>query len=74
MKARVFLIVDRTGGYRVTKRPPFLDRGEICLRLAVTIPDGCFQAPAIDVAVDVPVERVRPPEALVEIEDAEAGG
>ena len=73
MKAKVFLILDRTGGYRVTKRAPYLDRGEICLRLAVSIPDGCFQAPAVDVAVDVPEDRVRAPEARVTVEDAEAG-
>ena len=74
MKAKVFLIVARDGSYRVTKRPPYLDRGEICLRLGVTIPDACFQAPSIDVLVDVPADRVRAPEALVEVEDAEAGG
>jgi hypothetical protein len=73
MKAKVFLIVRRDGDYRVTKRPPFLDRGEICLRLGVTIPDACFQAPAIDVQVEVPADRVRAPEVVVDIEDAEAG-
>jgi len=73
MKAKVFLIVRRDGNYRVTKRPPYLDRGEICLRLGVTIPDACFQAPAIDVAVEVTEDRVRPPEAAVDVEDAEAG-
>lgn len=74
MRCKVFLIVDRAGNYRVTKRPPDLDRGEICLRLGVSIPDACFQAPAIDVEVQVPEDRVRLPEALVEVEDAEAGG
>jgi hypothetical protein len=73
MKARVFLIMNRAGGYRVTKRPPYLDRGEVCLRLAVTIPDACFTSPVIDVAVDVPPDQVQRAECAVDLEIAEAG-
>lgn len=73
MRCRVFLIVNREGGHRVTKRPPWIDRGEICLRLNVTIPDACFTAPMIDVGVEVPVDQVQPATASIDVEAAEAG-
>jgi hypothetical protein len=73
MIAKVFLIVDRDGNARMTKRSPYLDRGEIALRLTVNIPNACFTAPIVDVVLDVPADRVETPQATIEIVSAEAG-
>jgi hypothetical protein len=73
MHTKAFLILNRYGVVRVTKRPPALTRGEIGLRLAVIIPDECFAGPLVDVAVEVASDQVRPAEVTFDIEDAEAG-
>jgi hypothetical protein len=73
MQARLYLVLDRQGHYRLTKRAPYIARGEICLRVAVNIPDACFAAPLVDVTLDVQADRVRPAEAEIVVEEAEAG-
>lgn len=73
MKTKCFLIMDRDGAVRLTRRTPYLTRGEIALHLTVTIPDACFAAPTIPVALDVPADQIRPAEARVEVEQGEAG-
>jgi hypothetical protein len=68
MRTKAFLILDQFGHVRATKRTPILGRGEIAVRLAVSIPDQCFQAPVVDVVLDVPPDRLLTPSASVTVE------
>lgn len=66
MKDKVFLVADSWGVLKLTKREPVLNRGEVAVRLTVTIPDAVFKNPIVDVSVDVPDDRVIEPIAEVE--------
>jgi hypothetical protein len=67
MKNTVFLVADYDGVVRMTKRYPSLHRSEIAIQLRVTIPDGCFKAPALIANVEVPEDRVLQPSADIEV-------
>lgn len=66
MKTKVFLIADAWGVVRLTKREPALNRGEVAVRLTVTIPDAVFKNPIVDASVEVAEDRVIAPSVEVE--------
>jgi hypothetical protein len=68
MKSEVYLIADRHGVNRLTKRVPELSRHEVAVRLEVEIPDSCFRAPVIGVGtVTFTEDMVDPPQANVNV-------
>jgi len=69
MRDRVYIITDSVGVLRMTKREPTLNRGEVAVRLSVTIADECFRNPILDAAVDVPPDQTILAEADVDVED-----
>lgn len=68
MKDKVYLVADPYGVLRMTKREPSLNRGEVAVRVTVTVPDGVFKQPIIGVVVDVPEDRVIEPVAEVVVD------
>ncbi len=66
MKDVIFIVADKTGALRMTKRAPVLKRAEVAVKLNLSIPDGCFLSPVISVALDVSEDRVIVPTATVE--------
>jgi hypothetical protein len=66
MKQTIFIVADRNGISRLTKRVPFLGRGEIGVCLKVTIPDAAFTSPLIHAELDVLDEHVMQPTVTLE--------
>ena len=69
MKDTCYLIADRYGVKRLTKRPPSLSRNEIGVAVKITIPDSAFRSPFITTSLDVPEDSVIQP--IVEMEIVE---
>jgi hypothetical protein len=53
MKDVIFLVVDRTKVIRMTKGLPSLHRGEIPVKLNVTVADSAFREPVLERDVEV---------------------
>ena len=70
MKQTVYIIASKSGIERLTKRHPFLGRGEIGVKLTVTIPDAAFSSPLIAAALDVEDEHVIQPTVTIEPHEA----
>ena len=70
-----YIVMNDCGIQRMTKRPGKLARGEISVRVRLSVPESCFEEPAIMADIDVPEEAVRRPVVEVEVpavvEDAE---
>jgi hypothetical protein len=49
----IFLVVDRTKVQRMTKSLPTLRRGEIPVKLNITVADGAFREPVLEREVEV---------------------
>ena len=69
MKDNVYLICDRNGVRRLTKRAPVLARYEIGVHLRITIPADAFKAPIITADVEVPETATLQPAISVDIVD-----
>lgn len=72
MKDAVYLVADENGVVRMTKRVPSLYRQEVAVKIAVTIPDGCFRSSVFTASVDVPEDRVIQPHIEVDVAEVEA--
>lgn len=70
MKSTVYLIADRFGVTRMTKRWPSLGRDEIAVEIKVTIPDGAFKSPVLSAVLDVVDGQVIQPTVTLEAMDA----
>jgi hypothetical protein len=66
MKTTIYIIATRNGIERMTKRSPYLGRGEIGVALKITIPDAAFTSPLIRAELDVQDEHVIQPTLTVE--------
>lgn len=66
MKDSVYIVSDAWGVQKMTRREPVLSRGEVAVRVTITVPDNCFKNPIINAALDVPEDRVIEPRAEVE--------
>ncbi len=53
MQANCYLIVNRKGAVRTTKRQPALEWDEIAIEVALTLPAALFQRPQLRAAVNV---------------------
>ncbi|MCG8446507.1 MAG: hypothetical protein MI753_12420 [Hyphomicrobiales bacterium] len=62
MRAKAFLVIDRHGIDRLTKRPPPLGPGEISVQLDIDVPHELFMRPAIKASICVDADAVRPVE------------
>lgn len=68
MKTNCYLIIDRSGPVRITKRAPDLTRGQIAVRLQIEVPDAVFAPPDIpDAALIIGEEFMLKPEASVHL-------
>jgi hypothetical protein len=68
MKDTVYLIADKFGVTRMTKRQPGLGRAEIGVRVTITIPDGCFTSPLVACSITVPEDRVIHPTVQADVD------
>jgi hypothetical protein len=66
MKTTVYIVANRQGVARLTKRAPFLDRGELGVAVKLSIPDECFKNPLLTVELDVPEGHVMQPTVTLE--------
>lgn len=65
MKAKFYVVFDRSGAVRMTKkRAPSMYRDEIAVGFTVNLPDSVFREPVISAEVDVPEDRVLVPETI----------
>ena len=53
MKEVIYLAVDRYGVKRMTKNVPSLNRGEIPIKLTLTVEDQAFREPVIEKTVHI---------------------
>lgn len=65
-----FIVMSEYGIQRMTKRQGKLARGEIAVRIRLTVPESAFAEPAITADIDVPETAIIRPEIRVEFEDA----
>lgn len=65
MKDQIYIIADRSGVARMTKRSPTLARDEIGVRLDISIPDQSFRSPIIRAEICVADDAVIQPSVEV---------
>lgn len=70
MKDTCYLVLDEYGIQRMTKRQGSLKRGEVAVRIAVSIADKCFVEPAISANITIPESAVIVPTVDVAVMDA----
>ena len=70
MKDTVYITCVARGALRMTKRLPFLNRGEIAVQLRISIPDGCFKSPILGASLHVTEQQVIQPTVEIEALDA----
>ncbi len=68
MKDTCYIVLSEFGIERMTKRQGSLKRGEVAVRLSVTISDKAFAEPAVSVAVQIPDNAIIHPIVNVEVE------
>lgn len=71
MKDHCFVVLSEYGIQRMTKRPGTLKRGEIAVKVALTIPDKCFVEPDVTVSIDIPETAVIRPDVTVQVVEPE---
>jgi hypothetical protein len=69
MKTKFYVVADRDGFVRATKRVPSIYRDEVVVSLLLDIPDGCFQPAMIALAVEVAAHQVAALQADVQVQD-----
>lgn len=69
MKDACYLVLSEYGIERMTKRQGSLKRGEVAVRVSVSIADRCFAEPAIAAHIDVPAAAVIHPQVDVHVEE-----
>lgn len=74
MKTTFFIVFDRTGAQRMTKKhAPSLYRSELAVRFSVTISDNAFRQPIIKAQFEVPEDKVMLPEIEADVADPVEG-
>jgi hypothetical protein len=69
MKDEVYIVLTSTGATRMTKRPPYLSRSEVGVRIKITVPDNAFRSPILTVDLEVPDSHVVQP--TIEVQTVE---
>lgn len=72
MKQEIWLIADKYGVQRMTKRAPSLARQEVAVAVTISIPDTAFRAPTLRAAVEVRDDQIVYPEPTVVVDTVEA--
>lgn len=67
MTATTFIVIDRHGVKRATKRRPNLRSGEVMVRLNISVSDRFFAANAPVANLTIPDSAVVTPEVKVEV-------
>lgn len=62
-----FIVMSKYGIDRLTKRKGSLKRGEISVKVHISVPESCFAEPDISVEIDVPESAVIKPKASVTV-------
>lgn len=57
MKTTAYVIVDRDGHARLTKRYPLLMRGEIAIKVEIEVDDSAFRPPILEGSLTVGPEE-----------------
>lgn len=71
MKAKFYVVFDRTGAQRMTKKyAPSMYREEVAVGITVTIPDSVFREPIINATITVAEDQVILPPIEIEAEQA----
>lgn len=68
IKDSCFLVMSEYGIQRMTKRGGGLKRGEISVKVALTVPADCFAEPQVSVSIDVPDAAIIRPQVDVTVE------
>lgn len=68
-----YIVMSKYGIQRMTKRPGKLGRGEVAVRVRLTIPEKVFEEPIFSAIVTVPESAVLRPDATVEVVEPEGG-
>lgn len=66
MKDVCYLVLKKTGVVRMVKKPPALDKGEVAVKVNVSISDSVFAAPFAECDMHVPDEAVEKPRPKVD--------
>ncbi|GLT03062.1 hypothetical protein GCM10007897_45050 [Sphingobium jiangsuense] len=69
-----YIVMSQYGIQRMTKRPGKLARGEVSVRVRLTLPESVFDEPAFSAHVSVPESAVIKREADVEVVAPDGGG
>lgn len=72
MKDTCYLVMSEYGIARMTKRAGSLKRGEVSVRIRLTIPDKCFAEPSIDADIVIPESAIIRPDVTVALEDPQS--
>lgn len=69
MRDSCYIVLSEYGIERMTKRSGALKRGEISVRVSLTVPDKCFTDPPIDAEIVVPENAIIRPTVAVEVHE-----
>lgn len=71
MKSTCYLVLDRKGVDRMTKRPPDLYAGEVAVKVTVVADDRHFRQPYAEASLELSEKHLITPEVDVEVADPE---
>lgn len=64
-----FLVMSAYGIERMTKRKGTLKRGEVSVRIRLSVPEECFSDPDFSAVIEVPESAVIRPKVDVEVQE-----
>jgi len=67
-----YIVMSEYGIQRMTKRQGQLKRGEIGIKVRISVPESCFAEPDVSVVVNVPESAIVHPKVEVEALPADA--
>lgn len=70
MRDVCYIVLSEHGIQRMTKRQGGLKRGEVAVRIGITVPDSCLADPTIAAEVVVPASAVMHPDVTVVVEES----
>lgn len=68
MKDTCHLTISKRGIVRMTKGAPSLSRGELAVKVAVSMSDAHFAEPAVSASIEIPDSAIIRPAVSVEVE------
>lgn len=71
MKDTCFIVLSESGIERMTRRQGSLKRGEVAVKVAVSIADACFNSPAVSASIEIPESAVIRPRVSMTVENQE---